>query len=98
IGSRRVRNPSQIDLHHHSSTERSHRNNGETSQKHPEHPKPVTTLYRIARCRLNDYLRPHGRVETLEAEELAEAAADGAHHDELADLSGVSTSPPLCKN
>ncbi|MFK4106140.1 RNA polymerase sigma factor [Streptomyces sp. NPDC019531] len=54
--------------------------------EHPEHPKPVATLYRIARCRLNDYLRCHGRVETFEAEELAEAAAEGAHHDELADV------------
>ncbi|MYT03120.1 sigma-70 family RNA polymerase sigma factor [Streptomyces sp. SID5470] len=54
--------------------------------EHPEHPKPVATLYRIGRCRLNDYLRRHGRVETLEAEDLAEAAADGSHHDDLADV------------
>ena len=54
--------------------------------EHPEHPKPGATLYRIGRCRLNDYLRRHGRVETLEAEDLAEAAADGSHHDDLADV------------
>lgn len=54
--------------------------------EHPAHPKPVATLYRIARCRLNDYLRRLGRVETLEADDLAAAAADGAHHDDLADV------------
>ncbi|MDX3067762.1 MULTISPECIES: RNA polymerase sigma factor [Streptomyces] len=53
--------------------------------EHPAHAKPVATLYRIARCRLNDYLRRSGRVETLDADDLA-AAADGAHRDELADI------------
>lgn len=52
---------------------------------HPAHPKPVATLYRIARCRLNDYLRRLGRVETLEADDLTTAAAAG-DHDELADV------------
>jgi RNA polymerase sigma-70 factor (ECF subfamily) len=54
--------------------------------ENPAHPKPVATLYRIARCRLNDYLRRHGRVETLEADDLTHAVADGAHHDELAEV------------
>ncbi|MFE4758255.1 RNA polymerase sigma factor [Streptomyces mirabilis] len=54
--------------------------------EHPAHPKPVATLYRIARCRLNDHLRRLGRVEALEADDLAEAAAGVAHHDELADI------------
>lgn len=54
--------------------------------EHPAPPKPVATLYRIARCRLNDYLRRLGRAETLEAGDLAEAAAGAAHHDELAGI------------
>ncbi|MFI2437135.1 RNA polymerase sigma factor [Streptomyces sp. NPDC018693] len=54
--------------------------------ENPEHPKPVATLYQIARCRLNDHLRRKGRVLTVEAHELAEAAADGGSRDELADV------------
>lgn len=53
--------------------------------EHPAHPNPLAMLYRITRCRLNDHLRRVGRVETLDADDLA-AAADGAHHDELADV------------
>lgn len=52
----------------------------------PEHPKPMATLYRIARCRLNDHFRRGGRVLTLEAGDLAEIAARGSCPDELADL------------
>jgi RNA polymerase sigma factor (sigma-70 family) len=53
----------------------------------PEHPKPVATLYQIARCRLSDYFRHNDRkVLTVEAEDLVEAAASGSYRDELADI------------
>ncbi|MFJ3106519.1 RNA polymerase sigma factor [Streptomyces sp. NPDC086835] len=54
--------------------------------ENPEHPKPVATLYQIARCRLNDHFRRTGRVLTVEAEDLAEAAASGSNRDDLADV------------
>ncbi|MEU9662893.1 RNA polymerase sigma factor [Streptomyces chartreusis] len=56
--------------------------------EHPTHPSPVATLLRIARCRRTDYLRRRGRIvdDTLAAEDLAAAAADGEHRDELADI------------
>ncbi|QKV90428.1 sigma-70 family RNA polymerase sigma factor [Streptomyces sp. NA02950] len=52
--------------------------------KNPEHSKPVGTLYQIARCRLNDHFRRSGRVLTVEADDLAKAAARETHRDELA--------------
>ncbi|MEJ8673004.1 sigma-70 family RNA polymerase sigma factor [Streptomyces sp. MS1.AVA.1] len=55
--------------------------------EHPEHAKPVATLYRIARCRLIDHLRRRGRAtDLLLAEDLAAAVSDGGHRDELADI------------
>ncbi|WP_330343396.1 sigma-70 family RNA polymerase sigma factor [Streptomyces longwoodensis] len=50
---------------------------------HPEHPNPVATLYRIARCRLTDHLRRSGRVLTVEANDLADLA-DVVQHIDLA--------------
>jgi len=52
----------------------------------PGHAKPVATLYRIARCRLNDHFRRSGRVLTVEADDLAKAASSAAHRDDLADV------------
>ncbi|MGW0778830.1 RNA polymerase sigma factor [Streptomyces sp. NPDC002835] len=54
--------------------------------EHPEHPKPVATLYQIAHCRLNDHFRRTGRVLTVEADDLAKAAASGSNRDDLADV------------
>jgi RNA polymerase sigma-70 factor (ECF subfamily) len=55
--------------------------------EHPEHSKPVANLYRIARCRLIDYLRRRGRAtDLLLAEDLAAAESGGGHRDELADV------------
>ncbi|MFJ9565952.1 RNA polymerase sigma factor [Streptomyces fuscichromogenes] len=52
---------------------------------HPEHAKPVATLYRIARCRLIDYLRRRGRAtDLLLADDLA--SADSSHRDDLGDI------------
>ncbi|ATW46686.1 hypothetical protein CGZ69_00195 [Streptomyces peucetius subsp. caesius ATCC 27952] len=54
--------------------------------ENPEHSKPVATLYQIARCRLSDHFRRTGRVLTVEAEDLAKAAARGSNRDDLADV------------
>lgn len=54
--------------------------------ENPEHPAPVATLYQIARCRLSDHFRRAGRVLTVEAEDLARAAARGSNRDDLADV------------
>ncbi|MEU9272670.1 sigma-70 family RNA polymerase sigma factor [Streptomyces sp. NPDC048251] len=49
--------------------------------RNPEHPRPVATLYQIARCRLTDHLRRSGRVLTVEAHDLAELADVVQHVD-----------------
>lgn len=54
--------------------------------ENPEHPEPVATLYWIARCRMYDHFRCSKRIQTLEADDLAGAAASGAHGDDLADV------------
>ncbi|KUL48991.1 RNA polymerase sigma factor [Streptomyces sp. NRRL S-1521] len=59
-------------------------------QQHPEQAEPVGMLYRLARFRLNDYLRRRGRELTVEPSDLEnlpggmdgdEFAAVERHHD-----------------
>jgi RNA polymerase sigma-70 factor (ECF subfamily) len=59
-------------------------------QKHPDQAEPVGMLYRLARCRLYDYLRRRGRELTVEPSDLEDFvggtdcddfAAVDRHHD-----------------
>ncbi|MFF5044689.1 RNA polymerase sigma factor [Streptomyces nigra] len=52
-------------------------------QQYPEQPEPVGMLYRLARCRLNDYLRRQGRELTVEPSDLQDLAG-GTDGDDFA--------------
>lgn len=52
-------------------------------QKHPEQAEPVGMLYRLARCRLYDYLRRRGRELTVEPSDLQDLAG-GTDGDDFA--------------
>ncbi|MEU1407976.1 sigma-70 family RNA polymerase sigma factor [Streptomyces sp. NPDC005728] len=41
-------------------------------QEHPDQAEPIGMLYRIAKCRLYDYLRRRGRLLTIEPSDLEE--------------------------